>query len=280
MTKRLLVLAVLAALLAGCGGSSSPSAPVIQPAKRYSLAGFQPRMPVKAGVPVTVSFAIEQPNGRTLTNYRHGAGPHNGVHLIIVRRDLSTIIHEHPPLQKNGRASVKVTFPAPGPYHVVVDAYPKASGLLANFQLFGSIRVAGNYMPRALPPFAATQNVDGYTFTLHGSPHLKAIQATDLTITVTDPQGRPAQFTPWFGALAHAIFFRKGTLTYFHTHVCAPGATGCTSILGGAKVTGTSATPGKLHVGVLVPVPGTWRLFLQCRVNGHVLTAPFTLEVS
>ena len=277
--KKLLVLGMLALMLPGCGGSSSPNIPVIQPAKRYSLSGFQPNAPVKAGVPVTVSFTIEQPNGQPLTNYRHGAGPHNGVHLIIVRRDLSTIIHEHPPLQKDGRASVKVTFPAPGPYYVVVDAYPKASGLLANFQLFGSIHVAGNYTPKALPPFNGTQTVGGYTFTLHGSPHLKAIQATDLTITVTDPQGKPAHFTPWFGALAHAIFFRQGTLTYFHTHVCAPGATGCTSILGGAKVTGTSATPGKLHVGVLVPVPGTWRLFVQCRVNGHVLTAPFTLEV-
>ena len=34
--------------------------------------------------------------------------------------------------------------------------------------------------------------------------------------------GRPARFTPWFGALAHAIFFRAGSLDYFHTHVCAP----------------------------------------------------------
>jgi hypothetical protein len=45
-------------------------------------------------------------------------------------------------------------------------------------------------------------------------------------------------------------------------------------------VTGGSATPGKLSIGVLVPVAGTWRLFLQCRVNGHVLTAPFTLDVT
>jgi hypothetical protein len=44
-------------------------------------------------------------------------------------------------------------------------------------------------------------------------------------------------------------------------------------------VTGTSTTPGKLTVGVLVPVSGTWRLFLQTRVGGHVLTAPFTLPV-
>jgi hypothetical protein len=100
-----------------------------------------------------------------------------------------------------------------------------------------------------------------------------------LTITVTDPNGRPARFTPWFGALAHAIFFREGSLVYFHTHVCAPGASGCTSAIGSTTVTGSSSTPGKLNVGVLVPVPGTWRLFLQCRVNGHILTAPFTLDV-
>ena len=36
--------------------------------------------------------------------------------------------------------------------------------------------------------------------------------------------------------------------------------------------------PGKLTVGVLVPVAGTWRLFLQCKVDGHILTAPFTLS--
>jgi hypothetical protein len=50
-------------------------------------------------------------------------------------------------------------------------------------------------------------------------------------------------------------------------------------VLGGAKVAGSSSTPGKLQVGVLVPVAGTWRLFLQTRVDGRVVTAPFTLEV-
>ena len=44
-------------------------------------------------------------------------------------------------------------------------------------------------------------------------------------------------------------------------------------------MTGSSSTPGKLTVGVLVPVAGTWRLFLQTKVNGRVLTAPFTLAV-
>jgi hypothetical protein len=170
-------------------------------------------------------------------------------------------------------------FPNPGPYQLVVDVYPNTTGPQRNFQLFGSLQVAGVYKPAPLPAFNPSVVVDGYHFTMTSRPALHAIQAALLTVDVTDPQGKPVHFTPWFGALAHAIFFRRGSLTYFHTHVCARGAAGCTSVLGGTTVTGTSSTPGKLKVGVLVPVPGTWRLFLQCRVAGHVLTAPFTLQV-
>jgi hypothetical protein len=136
------------------------------------------------------------------------------------------------------------------------------------------------YKPQPLPPTSASDAVGGYRFTLSGASHLHAIQAEDVVVHVARPGGKPAQFTPWFGALAHAIFFRRGSLDYFHTHVCSPGATGCTSILGPVKVTGSSSTPGKLTVGVLVPAPGTWRLFLQCRIDGRVLTAPFTLHVT
>jgi hypothetical protein len=130
-----------------------------------------------------------------------------------------------------------------------------------------------------LPPFRQTVTVDGYRFTLHAPTQLHLVQANFLTVRVTRPDGTPATFTPWFGALAHAIFFRAGTLDYFHTHVCAPGASGCTAILGGSRVTGSQTRPGVLRVGVLLPVGGTWRLFLQTRVNGRVLTAPFTLTV-
>jgi len=274
--------ALAAVVLAGCGGSSSssPQVPTIRAARTYELAGFHPSSPVPAGKPVTVSFTIRQPSGQALVDYKRGAGPHTGVHLIIVRDDLAAIIHRHPPVAADGRLTERVVFPKPGPYRVVVDAYPNTTGPLRNFQLFGKIHVAGRYTPQALPPFSAAQTVDGFRFRIAGSPHLKAIQAGFLHITVDDPSGRPARFTPWYGALAHAIFFRKGTLDYFHTHVCAPGATGCSSVIGATSVAGSSSTPGKLTVGVLVPVPGTWRLFLQCRVEGHVLTAPFTLKVT
>ena len=279
MTRRSLVPLVALLALAGCGGSSNSGFPTIQAARTYSLAGFTPKTTAKVGTPVRVSFVIRQPNGTPLTSFRRGSGPHTGVHLIIVRRDLATIIHTHPPVGANGTISTKITFTEPGPYRVVVDAYPNTNGPQKNFQLFGSLRVVGAYKPAALPAYAATDVVDGYRVTIRGRPNLHAIQASFLTIEVEAQDGRPARFTLWFGALAHAIFFRSGSLDYFHTHVCAPGASGCTSVLGATKVTGSSAKPGKLTVGVLVPTAGTWRLFLQCRANGHVITAPFTLVV-
>jgi hypothetical protein len=271
----------LVGLLAGCGGGGGSGAPAITvgAARSYTLSGFEPAGPVAAGKPTRVSFTILQPDGKPLTEFKRGPGPHTGVHLIIVRRDLSTIVHEHPPVGANGRISTTITFPEPGPYRVVIDVYPQTAGPVPNFQEFAAIHVAGAYRPKPLPPLETSQTVDGYTITLHGRPKLRAIQPAFLHFTVTSPDGKPAQFQTWFGALAHAIFFRSGTLDYFHTHVCAPGASGCTSVFGAARVTGTSATPGRLDVGVLVPIGGTWRLFLQCRVDGHVLTTPFTLRV-
>jgi hypothetical protein len=270
---------LVAVLLAGCGGGSNGAPGIsVQAAHSYEL------VPVKTGraVPgkrVTLSYRIVQPDGTTLTAFKRGGGPHTGVHLIFIRRDLSTIVHRHPAIAADGTFSDTITFTEPGPYRVVVDAYP-AQGQQPNFQLFSTLSVAGAYAPQPLPPLKTTETIDGFTFTLRGRPQLHAIEAAFLHFSVTGPSGRAASFTPWYGALAHAIFFRKGSLDYFHTHVCAPGASSCTSALGATRITGTSTTPGELTVGVLVPVAGTWRLFLQCQVDGHVITAPFTLRVS
>jgi hypothetical protein len=275
-------LAILA--LAGCGGGGAATTPypTILPASSYDLVDFQPAVSPKPGKATTVSFVIRQPDGKPFTDFKEGLGPHTGVHVILVRDDLAYIIHMHPPVKHLGASGVihlKVVFPAPGPWRAVIDVYPNTTGPQTNFQLFHSLRVVGAYHPKKLPPFSPVVKIRGYTFVMHGKPNLKAIQASFIKVTVTDPNGKPAVFVPWYGALAHAIFFRRGSLTYFHTHICSPQTPNCTSLLGGSAVKGTSTTPGKLTIGVLVPEPGTWRLFLQLKLGGLVTTAPFTLVV-
>ena len=276
---------VTAAALAGCGGSggsggSALTNPVVGAARTFTLAHFAPTGTVQPGKPVTISFTVDQPNGKPLTSYKTGSGPHTGVHLIIVRNDLAYIIHQHPPVQPDGHFTQQITFPAPGPYRVLVDLYPNLPGVLPNFQLTGTVNVAGAYHPKALPPYTPSETVDGYHFTMLPHPTLHAIQAEFVKVDVTDPHGRPVDFVPWFGALAHAIFFHAGSLDYFHTHICAPSAPNCGALAGApaTKVAGR-ATPGKLTIGVLVPIPGTWRLFVQLRQGSTILTAPYTLTV-
>lgn len=271
-------LVLLSALLAGCGSSGAQQI-TIGAARTYALAQVSPQR-FAPGDAQDLSFTIKQPSGAPLTNFRKGPGPHTGVHVIIVRSDLGTIIHQHPPIGPNGRISENVVLPTPGRYRLVVDAYPAQSGPLRNFQLFRWLTVSGKPVSQPLPPFRSTVTTDGYKLTLQHVPKLQAIKPAFLNLTITRPDGRPATLTAWFGALAHAIFFRAGSLDYFHTHVCAPGMTGCTSVLGVTRVRGSVTRPGHLRVGVLLPVGGTWRLFLQCKVDGRVLTAPFTLSVA
>jgi hypothetical protein len=282
--KRVLAFVLFAVLLAGCGGSGGPATPTIEPAHVTKVVDFSPTSPVPPGKPTKVSFTIQQPDGSPLTEFRRGPGPHTGVHLIYVREDLAVIIHHHPPLGTSGKIVDTVTFPLPGPYHLEIDVYPATcTGQVTpistcNYQLTENVTVSGAYKPQPLPATTDSVKAGDCIFTLKGASNLTAIQAKLVAVTVTC-NGKPATFQTYYGALAHAIFFRKGSLDYFHTHVCAPGASGCTSFLGGTQVTGHSSTPGKLTVGVLVPVPGTWRLFLQAQVAGKILTAPFTLHV-
>ncbi|HEY3944491.1 MAG TPA: hypothetical protein VGL78_04625 [Solirubrobacteraceae bacterium] len=282
--------AILAASLIGavalsaCGGSShaTVSAPHVAPASTYRLSNFTPAQPVIPGHPTTISFTIQQPSGKPLTDYRKCCEPHEGVDLIIVRSDDSHIQYDDSDISAGGHVSQPVVFPTPGRYRIVVDAYPahSAPGAPINFQLFTWVTVKGHPQAQKLPPSRPVDVVDGYRFQIHGHHRLKAIEATFLNIKVTDASGRNAAFGIWRGALAHAIFIRYPSLDYFHTHVCSPGARYCTSVLGAARVTGTSSKPGQLKVGVLLPAPGTWRLFLLTYIHGRHIVAPFTLDAS
>ncbi len=166
---RLAALTVAALVAAACGGGGSAAPlPVPGAARTFALAGFAPAGAIRAGRPVAVSFAIRQPDGKPLTDYAQGSGPHTGVHLLFVRDDLSAIIHHHPPVAADGTIADTVTFPAPGRYRIVVDAYPAAPGMQKNFQLFRWITVAGKAKEAPLPAYAASDKVDGYTVAIHG----------------------------------------------------------------------------------------------------------------
>ena len=278
--RTLLVAAILVAgvgaMAVGCGSSGSTGLPPIAAAKTYRLAGFTPAGPVHAGRAVHVALRILQPSGAPILRYRTGSGPHTGIDLIVVPSDLRVLVYDDPPVRADGSISQEVTFPVAGSYRIVVDAFPVTPGVPPNVQFFKTVRVAGAAVPPA-PNYGLATAVGGYRFAIQGHPVVHAIQAVLLTVKVTDATGAPAVFTPFDGAIAHAIFFREGSLDYFHTHICAPNAPACTSSTRGPA--GSATTPGILRVGALLPVAGRWRMFLRTKIAGRELVTPFTLVV-
>lgn len=273
---------LILAFLAGCGSEDKGlQGPDIGKAKSFAIAGFEPGGSIKPGVPTTLKFHIEQPSGGALTTFKTGSGPHTGVHLILVRRDLSQIIHRHPPIAGDGTITEPITFPSAGPWHVLVDVYPNlGQNTLPNFQLTRDVRVAGAYRPRPLATPAATQTVGGDHFSIALPKKIKSLRPQFFKVKVADASGAPAKFSTWYGATAHAIFFKQGSLDYFHTHVCRLEDKVCSKAVSGTSVAGKASKPGQLTVGALLPSAGTWKLFLQAKLNGKVVTAPYTLKVS
>jgi hypothetical protein len=275
--RRAAAVIALALLAAGCGsGGGSPAPPTIAPAKQYKLVWQGPASVPKPGT-VTVHFAIRTPDGSILTRFRKGAGPHTGVHLIIVRDDLSTIVHTHPPIPASGRLALPVDLPRAGRYHVLVDVYP-ATGPLRNFQLTHELEVGTGNVKAPLPAYSPVVHAGGLTFRVAKLPGLRLAEPASMIVNVTNAAGKPVTFTPFYGALAHAIFFRAGSLDYFHSHICGNDPA-CTAGFGTPATTGHSTKPGRMELGVLLPASGTWRLFLQVFHAGKLITAPFTLRV-
>lgn len=264
--------------LAGCGSSSDgPEAPEIGKARTFELVGLEDAE-LRAGRPADLAFHIEQPEGGPLTRYKTGSGPHTGVHLILAREDLGALVHRHPKVGADGTIRQELTLSA-GRWRLVADAYPDlGASTIQNFQLTEDLEVGGARTPsRRLGAFEPVQTVDGVRFAMEDPGRLRALKPEFVEVDVRGRDGRPAEFGPYFGAIAHAIFFREGDLTYFHTHVCGEVAECTTGVSG--KAAGDDVRPGRLNVGMVLPSPGTWRLFLQVRVDGRVITVPYTLRV-
>lgn len=275
---RAAALLALAAAVAACGGGSgSPAPPTVAPAKEYTLDWQAPGAVAKAGA-TTLRLAVRTPDGKILKRFRTGSGPHTGVHVIIVRDDLSSIIHKHPPMPASGELVLPVTLPRTGRYRVLVDVYPAADAGPANFQLTHDLQVGTGDAKAPLPAYRPTVRTGGLTFRVAKQPVMRLAEPASMVVDVTDAKGKPVKFTPFYGALAHAIFFREGSLDYFHSHICGSDPA-CSAGFGGASATGRSTKPGRLELGLLLPATGRWRLFLQVGNRGRVLTAPFTLRV-
>ena len=214
---------------------------------------------VSAGASQPFTFTVTGPDGEPVVEYE--PTHERDLHLVVVRRDLTSFQHVHPELAPDGTWTADLDLSAPGAYRAFADFAPEGGEPIT---LGADLLVPGNFEPVALPAPTGAAAVDGHEVTLAGQP--RPGEESELVFTVTR-EGRPvADLEPYLGAYGHLVALRAGDLAYLHTHPVEPASAGET---GGPEVA----------FGTTFPTAGTYRVFLDFQVDGEVRTAPFTVVV-
>jgi hypothetical protein len=190
------------------------------------------------------------------------------LHLLIIDPTLTDYHHVHPePTATPG--VYRFTFiPNQSAYRVWADVLPTASGKQEYV-----ITDLGKSEGTAAKPAATlntTQQVGGYTFQLTLDGPLQVGKATMAKVTVTDSKGQPVRtLEPVMGAFGHIVGFSENFQSVAHIHP-----------MGAEPKTETARGGPVLDLHIEPQAPGYLKLFVQTRINGKDLFAPFGVTVT
>lgn len=177
-------------------------------------------------------------------------------HLILVRRDLTRFQHLHPTLEADGTWSAEFGLPDPGVYRAFVDVLVGGQPTTLGVDLL----VSGAADYEASPSSTHEATVDGYDV---GMTPRTVTASEEITIEFEIRRdGDVARLDPYLGALGHLVALREGDLAYLHVH---PEE--------------TDPEDGVVRFTVSFPTTGRYRLFLQAKPDGKLLTVPFGVQV-
>lgn len=255
-----------------------------------------PDGPMRPGQPTSWAFGFSDAGtGTPLT--RFDLHHERAMHLIVVKRDLSSFAHLHPALGADGRFRLRVNAPGedadnrdaagavtkPGTYLLFAEVAP--SGQSARLSRF-TVRAEGEERDEVLAPDPVADSgevekdlADGaYRVSLRtarGEHHPGMAMLTfTLTVRARNAQGNYDEvrdLAPWLGMTGHAVLIgakgeRAADRVFRHLHAGH----------------GPQAAGGPLSFMAMaaeVPPAGLYRLWCQFKHRGQVQTAPFTLRL-
>ncbi|WP_440007688.1 hypothetical protein [Halomicrococcus sp. SG-WS-1] len=202
------------------------------------------------------SFRIVDDRGNAVTDFEDAHG--ELAHLVVVRRDLTRFQHRHPTLDVDGTWTAEgFGLPEPGVYRAFVDVVANGRPTTLGFDLFAS----GSGDVEGRPDASRRATADGYDVELL-TDEVAAGESGRLAFAVRRDGGSVPHLDRYLGALGHLVALREGDLAYLHVH---PEA--------------TDPDGGRIEFGVRFPTPGRYRLFLQAKPEGTLVTARFDLRI-
>jgi len=220
----------------------------------YSLADV--RLPRYSGQPGDLSFRILDRSGRLVRDYVEEQT--KLLHMYVVRNDLQDFRHLHPVLGKDGTWTARAAMAGPGSYRVLAEFTPGTDPQAAHVVLGRNEIVPGSW--EAVEPATEPVADDGVVRVSVGDA-IETGPDGRMRITVDDGDGNEVAL----GSYSHVTGFEHETGSFVHLHPYGePEATD-----DGTRLTFHTA----------FDKPGSYRFFVQVRVDGFLHTVPVTATV-
>lgn len=227
---------------------------------RYSVEVTPAKTPIRARSAVTLDFQIKDPAGFDATRLQ--VVHEKQLHLMVVSYDLSQFDHVHPAPGKDGRFTLRHSFPSGGRYVLFHDFTPDSVGMQV---VPVELAVEGAERPRAALVVDDDQvkRVDGYEVALS---HGVLMPGVDCTMTFTlARRGKPVtDLEPFLGAMGHLVMISEDRASYVHSHPLERKTTIGPSIEFNMRFERT----------------GFYKAWGQFQRRGRVITVPFVVRVS
>ncbi|MCC6563270.1 hypothetical protein IT087_00075 [Candidatus Uhrbacteria bacterium] len=207
-----------------------------------------------------VRFKIFDRDGRPLTAESLKLIAGKELHLMLVRDDLTDLIHVHP-LEENGLWSANVDFPEEGHYYVFIDINP-VEGMPVILR--ASLAVGEDPLQRQDLPLPEPTNA------FFNNPYRLELVTKDLVVGEDQSvefqltmDGKPfAEIEKSFGAYGHiVVLHHENQNVYAHIHPLE------------------FPVNGLLRFRIRFPYPGRYTIFGQLSAGGQYRTFPITVDV-
>lgn len=223
-----------------------------------------PATPAQAGKPYEGTLTLTLADGKPATPEALQVVHTERLHLLVIDPTLSDYHHLHPkPGTKPGEYVLNFVPRRDGAYRLWADVTP-----VGGEHAYARADI-GRYSTDATIDRSETREaqVDGLTFRLTLATPLSAGQATMATVEVSK-EGKPfAALEPVMGAYAHGVGFSDDGQQLLHVHPL------------GEEPTGDQRGGPTLQFHLLPAEPGFLKFFVQVRVDGRDVFAPFGLFV-
>ena len=210
---------------------------------------------LKPSVEQPWAFQITDTEGNVVRDFEEAHGKR--IHLIVVRRDLTHFQHLHPEMDADGTWPVQLELPDPGVYRAFVDIVVDGRPTTLGVDLFapGTVEVA----PR---PTTSRQATAADYEVLLQPDEVVAGEDTVLEFEVRRNGQAVSELAPYLGARGHLVALREGDLAYLHVHPLE-----------------TNSEGGVVEFRARFPTQGRYRLFLQARPEGELITTSFDVHI-